>query len=57
MASQAAKKLNSAGFVTGHDFSRADKVNEINRALASAEAHWAKSLEIKPFSAASLGPC
>jgi hypothetical protein len=57
MASQAAKKLNSAGFVTGHDFSRADKVNEINRALAPAEAHWAKSLEIKPFSAASLGPC
>src|ERR1035438_7067202 len=51
-AKQAAEKLKSAGFVTGHDFSRADKANEINRALAPAEAHWAKSLEIKPFSAA-----
>jgi hypothetical protein len=54
--SQAAEKLHSAGFVTGHDFSRADKANKINRALAPAEVHWAKSFEIKPFSAASSGP-
>jgi primosomal protein N' (replication factor Y) len=59
-AKQAAEKLNSAGFVTGydssradksagfvtgHDFSRADKANEINRALAPAEAPCDKSLE------------
>ena len=44
-AKQAAEKLNSTGFVTGHDFSRADKANEINRALAPAEAPCAKSLE------------
>jgi hypothetical protein len=27
-------KLHPEGLVTGHDFSRADKANEINRALA-----------------------
>jgi hypothetical protein len=53
-ALQAAEKLHFWGFVTGHDFSRADKANEINRALAPAEVPWAKFLEIKLFSAASL---
>jgi hypothetical protein len=55
-ALQAAEKLHFWGFVTGHDFSRADKANEINRALAPAEVPWAKFLEIKPFSAACLAP-
>jgi hypothetical protein len=31
---QAAEKLQLWGFVTGHNFSRADKANRINRALA-----------------------
>ncbi len=30
-------KTRARGFVTGHDFSRADKPNTINRALAPAE--------------------
>ena len=55
-ALHAEKKLHFRGFVTGHDFSRADKANEINRALAPADARWAKLLEISPFSAACLGP-
>jgi hypothetical protein len=53
---QAAEKLQLWGFVTGHDFSRADKANRINRALAPAQARWAKSLEAKPFSAACFSP-
>ena len=28
------------GFVTGHDFSRADKANIMNRALAPAGSFW-----------------
>src|ERR1035437_8051097 len=54
-ALQAAEKLHFWGSVTGHDFSRADKANETNRALAPAEVSRAKSLEFKPFSVASLG--
>jgi hypothetical protein len=37
------------GFVTGHDFGRADKANKINRALAPADPLWAKSLESSLF--------
>jgi hypothetical protein len=34
---QAAEELHSGGSVTGHDFSRADKANEINRDLQAAK--------------------
>jgi hypothetical protein len=46
------KKAVSLGFVTGHDFSRADKANNMNRALAQAKAHSCDSLESGLFSAA-----
>jgi hypothetical protein len=36
-AKQVAEKLNRTGFVTGHDFSRADKASKMNRALQAAE--------------------
>jgi hypothetical protein len=43
--SQAAEKLDSAscfqGFVSGHDFSRADKANRMSWALAPAKARYA----------------
>jgi hypothetical protein len=29
-----------SGFVTGHDFSRADKANRMNRASAPAGSFW-----------------
>ena len=34
---RAGRKINVPGFLTGHDFSRADKANQINRALQAAE--------------------
>jgi hypothetical protein len=40
---QAAKKLNKRGFVTGHDFSRADNASKMNRALAPANPSFAGS--------------
>jgi hypothetical protein len=45
-----------SGFVTGHDFSRADKANKMNGALAPAAAHSSNSLEFGSFSAACSGP-
>jgi hypothetical protein len=38
--------MQTRGFVTGHDFSRADKANKINRALAPAEAKRANLADI-----------
>src|ERR1017187_5346697 len=52
-ALQAAEKLHFGCSVTGHDFSRADKADETNRALAPAEVPGAKSLEINSISPAS----
>jgi cytochrome c oxidase cbb3-type subunit 2 len=49
---QAAEKLDKSGFVTGHDFSRADEADKWNRALAPAKAHPRSSLEFGPLSAA-----
>jgi len=40
------------GFVKGHDFSRADKANQINRALAPEENSKEHSRQISRFSAA-----
>jgi hypothetical protein len=56
-AKQAAEKLQLWGFVTGHDFSRADKAHRINWALAPLQMTvgpicW----EISPFSAACNAP-
>ena len=49
------EKVPFSGLVTGHDFSRADKANKMNGALAPADALSAKSLEIEPFSVACSG--
>jgi hypothetical protein len=43
------KNSTSFGFVTGHDFSRADKANKMNRALAPAKAYSLQKLEAGPF--------
>jgi len=37
------------GFVTGHDFSRADKANRMSRASAPAKASQAISIQIQDF--------
>ena len=42
--------MQTRGFVTGHDFSRADKANKINRALAPAEAKRANLADKQPIS-------
>jgi hypothetical protein len=39
-AFEAAEKLNHQGYVTGHGFSRAEMMNEMNRALAPAILHF-----------------
>jgi hypothetical protein len=41
-ALQAAEKLNVEGVVKGHDFSRVDKANQIDRALAAEGKRLAK---------------
>jgi len=46
---QAGEHSISFGFVTGHDFSRADKANKMNRALAPAKGYSSQRLEIGPF--------
>jgi hypothetical protein len=53
---QAAEKLHFWGFVTGHDFSRADKANRINWALAPANASWANLSGNQPFFRSLFSP-
>jgi hypothetical protein len=48
-AKQAAEKLQLWGFVTGHDFSRADKAHRINWALAPANDRWTNMLGNQPL--------
>jgi len=48
--------LRGAGFVKGHDFSRADKPSQINRALAPERSLMGDCHQIPTFSAASLAP-
>jgi hypothetical protein len=59
-ALQVAEKLPSSAFcesfVSGHDFSRADKANRMNGALAPAGCVLRIQSEIPSFSAASLAP-
>jgi hypothetical protein len=59
-ASQAAEKLDPAQtlhrFVTGHDFSRADKANRTNWALAPAEFRSRDLSEFQTPSPASSAP-
>ena len=52
-AKQAAESPAFEGFVTGHDFSRADKANQINRALAPEGSFAGDSRECSSFCAAS----
>jgi hypothetical protein len=48
------KFLIAASFETGHDFSRADKANQINRTLAPEGSFMGDSHQISTFSAACL---
>jgi hypothetical protein len=43
------EKPDLSGFVTGNDFSRADKANKINWALAPAQGNFATSLDCLPI--------
>jgi hypothetical protein len=48
-AKQAAEKLQLWGFVTGNDFSRADKAHRINWALTAANDRWTNMLGNQPL--------
>jgi hypothetical protein len=53
---QLAGKLNARRFVTGHDFSRAENVNQINRALAPVGCFSSILPQIPHFSASCKTP-
>jgi len=50
------QRLKTSGLVKGHDFSRADKANQIKRALAPAKAGTQEISPVETFSAASFAP-
>jgi hypothetical protein len=51
-----AERLQLWRFVTGHDFSRADKANRINRDLAPADVYCANLPDIMPFFRSLFSP-
>jgi hypothetical protein len=53
---QAAEKASGVQEVSGHDFSRADKTNRMNRALATEGCFDGLRSLKSPFSAACQGP-
>jgi hypothetical protein len=55
-ALKAAERLQLWRFVTGHDFSRADKANRINRDLAPADVYCANLPDIMPFFRSLFSP-
>ncbi len=55
-ASELAEKPIGGGFVEGHDFSRADKADQIKRALAPAGCFCKHNSRNRYFSAASSAP-
>jgi hypothetical protein len=56
-ASEAAEKLIGGGIVKGHDFSRADKANQIKRALAPAGCFCKHKSRNRYFFRSLFSPC